>query len=168
MDITGNGAKFNVGIVIHTGSLDTTAGGASAILLPDNYRMEWYEYESLTRTAFITAQVYNDDHPQSLVFGTGGLAYKNGDDETIFLMQDNQGTVVNYFYVTGAVADASPALYAAGTNDHINVRLIPKGANGHVQYGTRTADATATINGYVTRKDASGNLIYIATVTPTP
>jgi hypothetical protein len=163
MDITGNGAKFNVGIVIHTGSLNTDAGGGSAILLPDNYRLEWYEYESLTRSAYITSQVYNDDHPQGLVFTTTGLAYKNGNDNTCFLMYDNQSTIVNYLYVNGAVSGGNPVLGAIGAGTDIDIILTPKGA-GTVRFGTRTACSDTAINGYLTIKDSGGTTRKLAII----
>jgi hypothetical protein len=172
MDITSNGSKFNVGIVIHASSLDTTAGYGSAILLPDNYNIEWYEYESLSKTAYITSQIYNDESPQGLVFAPSGLIYKNGNGNTMFLIQDNQNTVANYLYITSAVASSAPAIYAAGTDSNINIQIAPKGSGytilGNPRFGTRTVDATASINGYITHTDSSGNTVYLATVTPTP
>ena len=45
--------------------------------------------------------------------------------------------------------------------------LNPDGT-GLVKFGTYTADATASICGYITSKDDLGNTIYLACVTPTP
>lgn len=71
---------------------------------------------------------------------------------------------VNFLQVTGSVAGAGPSLTATGSDADINLRLVPKGANGHVSFGTFTGNADAPVNGYVTIKDAAGNTRKLATI----
>ena len=71
-----------------------------------------------------------------------------------FAINGNQTSAVNYFTVRGAIAGASPAITATGSDTDIDVTLATKGA-GVVQYGTYTAGVVAQA-GYITIKDAGG------------
>lgn len=66
-------------------------------------------------------------------------------------------TNVNYLTISGAAAGSDPAITATGTDAAIDISLVPKGA-GYVQFGTWTTSADAPATGYITVKDAAGNL----------
>jgi hypothetical protein len=65
----------------------------------------------------------------------------------------------------GVRSDAfdQPRLYAQGAAANIDIQLVPKGT-GRVLLGSWTANADASINGYITVKDSAGNLRKLATI----
>jgi hypothetical protein len=52
---------------------------------------------------------------------------------------------------------------AAGGSTSVDIAITPKGS-GYVRMGTKTATSDAAITGYITIKDAAGNLVKLATV----
>jgi hypothetical protein len=162
----GNGAKFDTGIVFRNSALtrdDGATGPAHAILLGYDHHVEWYEYGTNTKSCYITSNITDASHDQGLLFYNGGLKYVNGSGETIFLAQDNQNTVANYCYVAGSVAGTSPFLGVAGTDTHIDLRLIPKGT-AYVSFGARIANSDAAITGYIAIKDSAGTIRKLALI----
>ena len=165
-----NGSQFSAGIIFRNGALVRSggeSGTAHAVMMAYDQCLEWYEYTTNTLAAYITSNITNASHDQRLIFHDGGLSYRNGAGNTIFTMQDNQNTVIDYLYVGGAASGAYPFIAAAGASDNVDVSIIPKGT-GKFRFGTVVADATATIAGRVEFKDQAGNTHYLATVTPTP
>ena len=157
LHINNNGARFKAGIVFRDGALerdDVTSGPAHAIMMAYDHRIEWYEYGTDTRSAYITANITDANHDQGLIFYNGGLKYVNDNGDVVFLMQDNQNTVVNYAYVAGAVTGSYPFIAVAGSDTNIDLLLAPKGS-GKIRFGGYTA-ATMTATGYVLMKTADG------------
>lgn len=162
-----NGSSFRTGIVFRNSAL-TRDGGANgeghAISLAYDHCIEWYEFDTDTRSCYIKSNITNASHDQAIIFTNAGTAFVNGNDETVFLIQDNQNTVVNYTYAAGAVSGTSPFISVAGSDPNIDLRLIPKGT-AYVQFGTRTASSDAAITGYITIKDSGGTTRKLAVIT---
>ena len=166
LEIHPNGSLFRTGIIFRNGALvrDSGANGPGhAILLAYDHLIEWYEYTTNTKAAYITSNITDSNHDQRLIFHNGGLSYRNGAGDTIFTMADNQNTVSNYLYVTGAEAGDPPILTVAGTDTNIDIRIQPKGT-AYLRFGTWVSNADANITGYVYIKDIGGTLRKMATI----
>ena len=70
---------------------------------------------------------------------------------------------VNYLEFRGSAAGAPVEINALGDETNIDLRLRGKGS-GVVSFGAFTSSAGGTINGYITIKDAGGNLRKLATI----
>lgn len=79
------------------------------------------------------------------------------------LRATRNGSAVNYVNVTGGAAGANPGLSAAGADANLDLNLNAKGS-GVLKFGTWTSNADAAVNGYITIKDAAGNLRKLATI----
>jgi hypothetical protein len=69
----------------------------------------------------------------------------------------------NYIELGGSEAGSGVSVVAGGTDTDIDLNLTPKGT-GNVRLGTLTANADAPITGYITIKDAGGNLRKLAVI----
>lgn len=70
---------------------------------------------------------------------------------------------VNFVTISPAIVSAPVIISSAGTDTDIDIRLSPKGA-GVLRFGAWSSNSDAAINGYITIKDASGNLRKLATI----
>ena len=91
-----------------------------------------------------------------------GSAYVISSGGTQFEVFDSAGSV-NWIAATGAAAGSMPRLQATGSDADIDLRLSPKGS-GYIRFGVFSASGDVAVNGYVTIKDASGNIRKLATV----
>jgi hypothetical protein len=70
---------------------------------------------------------------------------------------------VNSIKITPAATGAGPIVEAIGTDTDVDLNLTPKGA-GVVKMGTHSALSGETVTGYITIKDAAGNVRKLAVV----
>lgn len=75
------------------------------------------------------------------------------------------GGYTDHLTLYGSVSGVNngPSIAAEGSSSNLDISLIPKGS-GYVSMGTKTSTGDAAINGYITIKDAAGNLVKLATV----
>lgn len=114
----------------------------------------------------------------------GGVAFSGqGSDANVSLGFVSKGTFAHVFYTAGGAqlevghtasavnwlrvqgaATGNPVIISAqGSDAAIDLWLNPK-ATGHVRFGTWTSNADSAINGYITIKDAAGNVRKLATI----
>lgn len=70
---------------------------------------------------------------------------------------------VNYVTATGTVTTSPPSVKAEGSDTNIDLLLAGKGS-GVVRFGLHAAVTTETLTGYITVKDAAGNIRKLAVV----
>src|SRR5574343_698403 len=70
---------------------------------------------------------------------------------------------VNYVTLTGTVTGSPPSVKAEGADTNLDLLLQGKGS-GVVRFGSHSALATETLSGYITVKDAAGNVRKLAVV----
>jgi len=64
---------------------------------------------------------------------------------------------VNYLQVQNAATGAAPCISAQGGDTDVDIALTPSGS-GKVKFGTYTALGSEVLAGYITIRDAAGNL----------
>ena len=90
-----------------------------------------------------------------LTKGVGAHAFITGSTPYVqFKVFHTAGTVVNFLGAQGATTGNAPFISANGTDNNIDLYLIPKGT-GLVKFGTYTAGAP-TATGYISIKAADG------------
>jgi hypothetical protein len=98
-----------------------------------------------------------------MVFSDAGIRFRNGNGFTMFMVGESQDDLVNYVQVNGSESGNPVMIYANGTDDNIDIRLVPKG-DGLVRLGARTASSDAAITGYITVKDSGGTTRKLAVI----
>lgn len=73
-------------------------------------------------------------------------------------------SAVNYPQVTGSATGAAVPFSVGGSDAHIDLSLVPKGANGRVMFGTHAAIGALTVTGYIEIKDSGGTVRKLAVV----
>jgi len=98
--------------------------------------------------------------------GTGGIQVKTGANnaETVQFAVQHQSLAVNYVAASGGASGSPVTLQAQGADSSVDLALIPKGTAGRVRFGAFTAQASATIAGYVEIRDAAGALRRLAVI----
>lgn len=94
--------------------------------------------------------------------GTGSWKATNTGGNTL-LVAGGGTSIVNFPQVQAAAAGSAVQYQALGNDTNIDLQLTPKGT-GNVRYGTFTGNADAPITGYVTIKDAAGNVRKLAVI----
>lgn len=121
-----------------------------------------------TGSVFLGNQQTNYLRVNSSAAGTPALAAEGGTNVDLGLRAKGTGSVfigqnqTNYVRVNSAASGSNPALYPEGETN-LDLILGGKGA-GVVRFGTWTSNADAVVNGYVTIKDAAGNVRKLATI----
>jgi len=73
-------------------------------------------------------------------------------------------SAVNYPKVAGSATGAAVPFSVGGSDAHIDLSLVPKGANGRVMFGTHAAIGAETVTGYIEIKDSGGTVRKLAVV----
>lgn len=96
--------------------------------------------------------------------GSGELRITQDFSRTLLKVQGN-GSTVNWLNIAAETTGSPPNIFvdtASGDAD-VDIKITPKGA-GVVRVGNWISNADAPINGYITIKDAAGNVRKLATI----
>ena len=94
--------------------------------------------------------------------GTGSWKATNTGGNTL-LVAGGGTSLVNFPQVQASAAGAAVQYQVLGSDTNIDLQLTPKGA-GNVRFGAFTVNADAPITGYITVKDAAGNVRKLAVI----
>lgn len=140
-------------------TLDFSAGGVRALQL--NTIASGVDYLTIGPAAaggrpfFLTAGATADIGLNFIVKGAQNIGFLTGSSLTQLTVA-HAASAVNRPQISGSPTGTPVTYGAAGSDTDIDILLSPKGA-GLVRMGVYTADAAATIAGYITIKDAAGN-----------
>lgn len=95
--------------------------------------------------------------------GIGGHVFLSNNNTQVQFAIDHVASSVNFLRAAGSATGGAVTLTADGSDTNIDLQLTPKGT-GNVRFGTFTSNADAAVNGYVTIKDAAGNVRKLATI----
>ena len=122
-----------------------------------------------TNVPTVTARALGSDANVGMAFMTKGVEFIRFNSGGSIVRDDFRiggvnSVPVNFLHAYGTNAGQGHAVLAgAGTDAAVDVLLQPKGA-GLVRFGTLTANADAPVTGYITIKDAAGNIRKLATI----
>lgn len=96
--------------------------------------------------------------------GSGELQITQDFSRTLLKVQGG-GNTVNWLNIAAEAAGSPPNIFVdnASGDANVDIKITPKGA-GVVRVGNWTSNADAPVNGYITIKDAAGNLRKLATI----
>lgn len=94
--------------------------------------------------------------------GTGAYTFTGGSFAATLFQIFGSATATSWLAIAGSTG-AVPAVSANGAAADIDLGLFAKGT-GTLRFGTFTSNADAAVNGYVTIKDAAGNVRKLATI----
>ena len=158
-------ASFDKGIIFHAKAIsgtDGVTGNGIAIAMAKGHQINWY-----TPSDQVGAYVRSDT---SLASKAMGIAFTDSgflvNDLTSGLPSLQIGSVVNQAnrVVVNPSATGQPVqVNSDGVDSDIDLAFFPKGT-GVLRFGAFTSNADAAITGYITIKDAAGNVRKLATI----
>lgn len=162
-----NGANFGTGISFGSNSLrsHTDAEGLTyfrAMVLRNSQAIAW-EGTAGERLGDIRSNVTLEAQQTSIFLSNNNVFLKGAAGARIAQFS-NVASAVNYNLFSNSAAGASPTLSVAGTDSDIDVRIVPKGTNGRLRFGTLVASGDVPIGGYIEIKDSAGNIRKLAVV----
>jgi hypothetical protein len=158
-----NPDKFKVGINFMHDSITGASGGsgsAPAIAMATGHEIRWYN-SSGTQQAQLRCTTVGSNGP-NLTFAANALQVFSQAGAVGFEV-NLVASAVNYIGISNQSTTNPPNIVAFGSDTNIDIQLTPKGT-GDVRFGTFTSNADAAVNGYVTIKDAAGNVRKLATI----
>lgn len=161
IQIAPNPMKFKVGINIMATALVDTLGLKEAMMMPVGSLLS--AWSATGRTNFIYMAATAPLNAAKLQMSNGSLSIGETSTGAEAFRANVASTYVNYPMTSGSVTTGAIQYGAEGTDANIDVQLTPKGT-GNVRFGAFTANADAPVNGYVTIKDAAGNVRKLATI----
>lgn len=158
-----NPDKFKVGLNFMHDSITGASGGsgsAPAIALATGHEVRWYNSAG-AQQAQIRCTTVSTNGP-ALDFAANALRVYSQAGAIGFEV-NLVASAVNYLGISNQSTTFPPNIVAFGGDTNIDIQLTPKGT-GNVRFGTWTSNADAPVNGYVTIKDAAGNVRKLATI----
>jgi len=158
-----NPDKFKIGINFMHDSITGASGGtgnAAAIAMATGHEIRWYN-SSGTQQAQIGCSTNGSNGPR-LSFAANALQVFSQAGALGFEV-NLVASAANYLGISNNSTTNPPNIVAFGSDTNIDIQLTPKGT-GDVRFGTFTSNADAAVNGYVTIKDAAGNVRKLATI----
>lgn len=157
--------NFEKGIIFGNTSIagtTGTSGAGIAIAFASCHFMNWFN-NSNQQVANIGCNVQTATNGQSIQVTDFGTVVSNVVDNGIVLQIPPVQNSVNYAAVNGAATGVAPSISAQGSDTNIDFAIYPKGT-GTLKFGAFTSNADAAITGYITIKDAAGNVRKLATI----
>jgi hypothetical protein len=155
-------ANFEKGIVFHNKSIagaDGASGNGIAVAFASGHQVNWFNNsgqavgEIVCNAKLLVSAVRQDFSDFGVLFGDRGTG-------ATLLQISTVASAANYFTFT---AGAVPELAINGSGTNVDFYLNPKGT-GTLKFGTFTSNADAPVTGYITIKDAAGNIRKLATI----
>jgi hypothetical protein len=166
-DDHGNSAlpmSWNRGIIFNSDSITGTngvTGTGVAIDMAKGHTIRWS-----TPSGDVGVGIYSDVdntlQKQGIVFKNQQIWFTGGSGGINAIIGENTGSE-NQVRLIAEGSGTSPSIQANGNDVNVDLRLNPKG-NGVLQYGFHIANADAPITGYITIKDAAGNVRKLAVI----
>jgi hypothetical protein len=158
-----NPDKFKIGINFMHDSITGASGGtgnAAAIAMAPGHEIRWYNNAGVQQ-AQIGCSTNGSNGPR-LSFAANALQVFSQAGALGFEV-NLVASAANYLGISNNSTTNPPNIVAFGSDTNIDIQLTPKGT-GDVRFGTFTSNADAAVNGYVTIKDAAGNVRKLATI----
>jgi hypothetical protein len=162
-----NGARYNTGIVFGSDSLTGTdgdgTGTALAMVLARGHGFKWMSSSSINTTEILSTAA-TTANSMVMAFGEGSTLFNNASSgKALFGLFNVGASAVNYLAMQASAAGNATQMLAAGDDTNIDIQIVPKGT-GVMRVGTFTSNADAPVTGYITIKDATGNIRKLATI----
>ncbi len=139
-----------------------TSGAGVAIAFASCHFMTWFN-NSNQQVANIGCNVQTAANGQTIQITDNGIFITNVVDNGITFQVEPTANSVNYAAVSGAATGVSPSISTQGSDTNIDFAIFTKGT-GTLKFGTFTSNADAPVTGYITIKDAAGNIRKLATI----
>lgn len=162
-----NGARYNTGIVFGSDSLTGTdgtgTGTALAMVLARGHGFKWMSSSSINTTEILSTAA-TTANSMVMAFGESSTLFSNASSgNALFGLFNIGASAVNYLAMQASATGNATQMLAAGDDTNIDIHFVPKGT-GTLKFGAFTSNADAAITGYITIKDAAGNVRKLATI----
>lgn len=137
IDIVGNGAEFNNGIIFGAGSLGTVG----AISFPQNDALQWYSSAANLSSFLESTAASNGDYGINLADAGTFIGQSNFEGSTASLQVVNAPSAVDYVAITGSITGSDPTIGVTGSDSNITLAIDGRGTDGVVIEGNQTGSA---------------------------
>jgi hypothetical protein len=160
-------ACWDKGILFHSTAirgvdgLESTGGNGCAIGFANRHFMKWFRNTDDAVIAEI-GSTSNGVQPTRMTFTDNGLVIASITNSNVSLVVENPANATTGVQIApNANEGSAPMILARGSAASIDLWLSPKGS-GHIRFGT-VVPTPVTNNGYITIRDAAGNLVKLMT-----
>jgi hypothetical protein len=158
IQIVANPVKWKTGINFMNDSL---VAGASAVAMGTSQFLRWYN-TSGDATGAITTTNTSASAFSEMRFMSNGVQFLGSTGQALAYVFTIPNAV-NSIGITPAVTGSPVIVAATGSDTNIDIFIAPQGT-GVMRVGTFTSNADAPVTGYITIKDAAGNIRKLATI----
>lgn len=159
-------AKYDKGIVFHNTAIngaDGATGIGTAIAFAVGHATQWYNNSAQVIGEIVATGVTQANNNYRLDFSDSGLLVQDRATGVTAVAVAKVASATNGIQINPAVTTANPTIAAIGSDTNIDLQLTPKGT-GLVKFGTLTANADASITGYVSIRTAAGATVKLAVI----
>ena len=158
IQVVANPMKWKTGINFMNDSLVTAA---SAVAMGTAQFLRWYNTSGEVTGAITTTNTSASAFSE-MRFMSNGVQFLGSTGQALAYVLTIPNAV-NSIAITPAVTGSPVAVSATGSDTNIDVLIAPQGT-GVMRVGTFTSNADAPVTGYITIKDAAGNIRKLATI----
>ena len=158
-------AKFDKGIIFHSQAIDGTdgvTGSGTAIAMAKGHQVAWFNNANQL-TSYVRSDALTAASGQAIVFSDFGTLVNDVTSGISLLQIGIVENPANRVVVNPSATGQPVQVNSDGVDSDIDLAFFPKGT-GVLRFGAFTSNADAAITGYITIKDAAGNVRKLATI----